>query len=124
MSLDDKFRAAKMPRTIHEYEIPPSLRWDGGPSTVGLRALTVAEELTASKVGGLDYMKAQYEATRMSIASIDGRPVAVKDGEDVALWERGGPKLRSLLVQAYNRLSSPSADEADGFFASATVKVE
>lgn len=107
---------------ITEFTVPKSLCADGGPKTIGMRALTAEMELLAAKLGKHDYMRGQYNATKMAIVELGG--VRVKDREDVdRFWEHASPKLRTLLLKAYDRMSSPAAEEEDGFFASETVKV-
>lgn len=114
-------------RVIRQYTLPESSR--GGdpavphPKTIGMRQLTASEEEMASKLGRLDYMRAQYAATKLSIVSFDDKPVSYGDAALDVFWERSDPKIRSLLLQAYGRLSSPSKEEEDSFFESETVKV-
>lgn len=107
------------------YTIPESLRDSETkrPSNVTMRALTADEELTASRLGRFDVMKSQYAATKLSIVALDGAPVSTADGSTDAFWERSDPRLRSLILQAYNKLSSPTQAEEDAFFKSATARV-
>jgi hypothetical protein len=109
------------------YTIPESIRANPGtaaelPHTVTMRALTADEELQAHKVGGSQYMKSQYDAVKRSVVALDGTPVSYADGGTEHFWAACGPKMRSLLMQAYNRLSSPEASEEADFFASVQIQ--
>lgn len=108
---------------VHTYTIPESLRGEGVPAKVGMVQLTAGQELTASKVGGMDYTKAQYAAAKMSIVQFDGRPVDAVNAEVDKFWERVDPRVRALILSAYNRLSSPKKEDEDSFFASEAVSV-
>jgi hypothetical protein len=106
------------------YTIPEELR-DASkrPETVSLRLLTSDEELQASRAGKFDIMKSQYEATKLMIVALDGKPVSVADGSVDSFWERADPRVRNLLIEAYNRLSSPTRGQQDDFFKSARIEV-
>lgn len=110
------------PRTT--YTVPESMR-DASkqPAKVSFRQLTADEELTASKAGKFDVMRSQYEAVKLSIVAVDGKPVSVADGTVDSFWEHADPRLRSLLIDAYNRLSSPTREESASFFKSAQIEV-
>lgn len=113
-----------MARIVYVYALPESLRKDveGCPGRVGLRALTSREEIDASKVGGYDLTKSQYEAVMRAICELDGKTVTLGTGEVEKFWESCGPKIRALLLQAYNRLSTASEAESTDFFKSEQVK--
>lgn len=112
-----------MSKIQYEYEIPKSLRNGTQAAKVTMRPLTTREEIDASKAGGFDLMKTQYEAVKRSICALDGKSASIMDGEVDKFWEEAGPKLRSLLLQAHNRLSSANMEESDSFFASEQVRV-
>jgi hypothetical protein len=116
---------AKQGRAVHTYTLPDSLRGSlpNMPKKVGLVQLTAEQELMASKIGKFDVMKSQYAATKLSIVEFDGRPVNQGEAEVDKFWERVDSRVRALLLQAYNKLSSPSKEEEDGFFSSETVQV-
>ena len=115
-----------MSKAIHTYTIPESLRngsnGAANPSRVGMQQLNADQELMASKSGKFDYMKAQYAAAKLSIVEFDGARV-LPDGTVDIWWDKADPKLRSLILQAYNKLSSPSAEEDTTFFGSEEVRV-
>lgn len=105
-----------MVRLVHEFTLPVSMKWDGGPAKVGMRQLTAGEEIQVSRVGGFDLMKTQHEATKRSIVEIDGKKVDWGKGEVDELWEACGPKVRTLLISAFNRISGATEEESNGFF--------
>jgi len=116
---------AKRNRVVYEYKIPESLGGgkNGIPCKVALVQLTAEQELMASKIGRFDMMKSQYVATKLSIVEMDGKPSDQADGGLDSFWERCDPRVRSLLLQAYNRVSSPSKEEEESFFGSEVVRV-
>jgi hypothetical protein len=116
---------AKRDRIVFEYNIPESLGGGKGgvPQKVSMTQLTAEQELQASKIGRFDMMKAQYVATKMSIVEMDGKAPDKGGGGLDSFWERCDPRLRSLLLQAYNKISSPTKEEEEGFFGSEVVRV-
>ena len=116
---------AKRDRIVFEYNIPESLGGGKGgvPQKVSMTQLTAEQELQASKIGRFDMMKSQYVATKLSIVEMDGKPSDQADGGLDSFWERCDPRVRSLLLQAYNRVSSPSKEEEESFFGSEVVRV-
>lgn len=113
-----------MARAVHTFTVPESLRNgnDPNPAKIGMQQLNADQELMASKSGKFDYMKAQYAACKLSIVEFDGKRLPPDETVDV-FWDKADPKLRSLLLQAYNKLSSPSDEEDAAFFKSEEVKV-
>lgn len=106
------------------YVIPESLRDSTKkPAEVSLRQLTADEELQAARAGRFDVLKSQYEATKLMIVAIDGKAVSIADASVDSFWERADPRVRNLLVEAYNRMSSPTRGEQDDFFKSARIEV-
>jgi len=89
--------------------------------------LTAGEELMATKIAraqggmGLDYTRSQYEAAKMSIVEVDGRPVDDGTGQVATLWEHCSPRLRSLILQVHQKMHAPTAEEDADFFKSLEV---
>ena len=112
-----------MARMIHEFTIPETLKSEALPRVVSLRQLSADLEMTASKLGRYEVMKSQYEAVKLAIFELDGKPANAANGDVDQFWENAGPKLRSLLMQAYNRISAPSNEEEESFFESQKVRM-
>ena len=110
-------------RPVHTFTIPESLRSTGGPTTVTLVELMATQELDASSLGRYNLLKSQYEAVNLSIYALDGKPVDRTGIELDQFWENTNPRVRSLLLQAYNKISSPSDEEHTSFFDSEKVEV-
>lgn len=108
-------------RGIYTYTLPSTLA--NGVKSIGLRVLTAEEELRASKAGRFDLNRINYEAVKLSIAEFDGKAIGNAEGEIDKFWNRVDPKVRSLLLQAYNKLTSPSLEETASFFGSEVIKV-
>lgn len=110
-------------RPIHTYPIPPTLQSEDFKHTsVGLRLLNVDEELDASKLGRYDLLRTQYEAAKLSICEVDGKPIANDEGAIDRFFEDAGPRLRSLMIEAYKRMASPTREETTVFFGGESVK--
>ena len=112
-----------MIRPTYEYTIPVSLRGEGIPGKIGMKPLTAEQEIQASKVGGFNLMKAQYEAVKRAVAELDGKPANFADGDVDKLWDVMSPRLRALLVSAYSKMTSASEEEESSFFASEKMLV-
>jgi len=110
-----------LPKVVHEFTVPEKLR-NGGPIKIGMRLLTASEEEAASKMGGFNMFKTQYEAAKRSICELDDKPVEAAKGEVEKFWETAHPRLRSLVLQEYQRLSTPSEEEESSFFASENIR--
>lgn len=112
-------------RVAVTYKFPEPMRKaiPSCPTSVSMRALTADEELTASKLGKLDYMRSQYAAAKLAITAVGGKLVTTSDGSTDAFWEAADPKVRSLILQAYNKSCSPDQEDEDSFFGSAEVSV-
>jgi hypothetical protein len=107
-------------KTVHTYTLPEGIR-NGGPTKVGIVQLSADQELLASKMGNFNFTKTQYAAVKLSIVSFDGRPV---DHDSVeSFFDGADARIRSLLLQAYNKMTSPSRDDEDSFFKSEEIQV-
>lgn len=116
--------AAKAVRPRTTYDVPESLRdATGKPAKVSMQTLVADDELQAARSGKFDILKSQYEAVKLAIVALDGKPTSVADGTTDQFWNNCDPKLRTILLDAYNRMSSPSREESDAFFKSAQVEV-
>jgi hypothetical protein len=116
-----------MAKTIYTYTLPESIRAEASngyslPSKISMKSLTADEELQAHRVGRAEYMRTQYDAAKRSIVAFDGTPVSYADGDVDKFWERCGEKVRSLVLQAYNKRTSPKKEDEDSFFASEEVQ--
>jgi len=123
MGLEDKLQVVKHNHVAHVFTIPKTLQKDGVAKKVGIRELTSDEEITASKVGNYNIAKTEYESVKMSICSLDGKSTSNADGDVDAFWNKCGPKVRTLLLKAHNRVNTPQKDEDEDFFKSETVEV-
>ncbi len=119
----EQLQIIRSKHVVYNYKLPASLQRPGCAKTVGMRELTSEEEIRAIKLGDFDYMRAQYEATKMAICVLDGKPVDVANNEADVFFEQIGAKGRTLLMKAHNKLSGPSKEEETDFFKSEAVAV-
>lgn len=112
-----------MAKLFHDFTIPEKLRYEGGPAVVSLQLLSSDQELIASRLGRFDVLKTQYEAVKLSVGALDGAKADPSTGIVDTFWEKAGPKVRSLLLQAYDRISSPTKEDESSFFLSEKARV-
>lgn len=124
-SIEGKIAAARAARPVYTYNIPKSLRGEeeAGPSSIGLTQLTAGQELTAAKIGRFDLTAQQYAAAKLSIVQLNGKPINNNEGDVDKFWDKCDPKLRSLIMQAYNRLTTPAKEDEESFFTSEQIKL-
>jgi hypothetical protein len=108
-------------REIHTFTIPPPLQ--NGIKTVGLVELTAEEELNATKRAQGDGLRLAYEMTKISLVEIDGKTLVRSEGDTDAAFERMHPKVRSLVVSAFNSLHAPDDKETLDFLKSRSSRV-
>lgn len=113
-----------MAKVVTHYPIPTKLRTEGSPASVGISLLSAEQEILASKLGGFNYMRSQYEATKSAICAFDKKPVTDENGDISKFWERTHPKVRALLLEAYNRMTSASDEESKDFFGGEETVIE
>jgi len=108
-------------RTIHTFQIPEII--GGEIKSVGLVELTAAEELMAAKRVKTDPAAYTFQMAKAALAQVNGDPVSVVDGSADRAWERMGPKVRALVVTAWNDISQPTEEAVSGFLQSRKVQV-
>lgn len=108
-------------RPLYVYEVPASL--DVGVRSLGLVELTAGEELMAAKRASGDSMRLAYELSKEALRRLDDRALSAADGSIDVAWSAMSPKLRNLVLSAYNDLHAPAEAEVRGFLKSRTVQV-
>lgn len=109
-------------RPVYTYTVPESLG-DVGARSVGLVELNAGEELMAAKRAMNNPIQLAYELAKEALRAIDGRPLSLGDGSTDVAWGAMCPKLRNLVMAAYNDLHSPEAAEVKGFLKSRQAHV-
>jgi len=130
-SIDEVINASRTGSSevaLHEYAIPKSLlSLADGVTHLGLCELTVDDELTATKRARGDGVRLAFELVRESFRSTgrkgsDGKVartmLSSADGSMDKAWAALHPKLRQLVVTAYNDLHSPKESDVAGFLES------
>ena len=110
---------AKPSRPVHLYDLPAGC----GAKEVGLVELTAGEEQQAGRRGRNDAACVAMELTKAALVEVDGVRVGLADGSTDIAWDKLGPKGRSLVMDAFNTISTPSDGEAVSFRASHRVRV-
>jgi hypothetical protein len=129
-TVDDKFAAARRPRILHTFNIPPTLAWDGsnggpgGKDKITMHELNTGEEKLASKAAGFDLQLAHSEAAKRALHAVDGRLLVYANGDVDTAWEDMGAPVRALCIKAYLRFASAREEDDAAFFESEVVTVE
>jgi hypothetical protein len=113
--------AAQHPSYV--FIIPATVRaWISDPTTVSLREITLAEEMSASQMasGGFGFA---YECLKHAVVSADGQPITWDEAGKERFLEGCSPRVRNLLVKAFSKLHEPAKKEEEDFFAEMRVVV-
>lgn len=91
--------------------------------SIGMRKLTLDEEMKAIQSSAGSNVKAAYLSARMSLVEVDGRVLDKTVGEDESVITRTDQQVRELILSAYADISSVSEVTSKKFLASRKVKV-
>lgn len=119
-----------MKREKHIYTLPVAVRnptVSGAiPEKIGLKELTIDEEERAI-AGVTAPEKVPYRLLKASLAWVKyedeekGHELNLIEAEDEQIYASLSAPARSLLVQAFNQISSPSSEDRDSFLKSLEV---
>lgn len=111
-------------RVVHRFEVPVACRnEDGTPTSIGLYELTAREEMTAAKQTKGDPVRLAAALVRVSLATWDDKPVDRSGGEDEAIWNKMGARLRNLIMAAYAKVNTAGEDETADFLGTHQAQV-
>jgi hypothetical protein len=119
--LEDKLQLVKPARTIHTFTFPAGY---SEYKTIGLVELTSSEELLCTKRAQGDPVRLAFELVKQSVVEVDGKQVSTADGSADMVWDRLGPRARSLALSAYAKLHTADNDVAASFLETATARVD
>lgn len=114
---------------IYRFTIPEKIRDPSrDPQTITLRELSPDDHITAARIASgkateprAISIATQYESAKMAIYLVDGRRIDRASFEEDVLFSKWSPKVQSLVMGAYARISSTTESEDDAFFASMVV---
>jgi hypothetical protein len=118
--------AAQAARPIYVFDLPPveaALDDLYIKKSVGLRKLTMHEELEASDMSRKNSSRAGYCMLIKALVEVDGRTLDKANAEDERIVNNTDPSIRSLLIDAYTDLAGASEDSSALFLKSRKVKV-
>lgn len=129
-SLQDIARALEErdERPVYVYKVPKSIAELTGVQTIGLVEITPKEMIQATRRSDNVKEQALFEMAKLSWRQINGKAIHVDDDaasaeEAWACSKPGWAKLRTLVIQAYNKVNNPTAEENEAFLASESVTV-
>jgi hypothetical protein len=108
----------KSTRALFVFQVPAKLSKEIGVKTIGMVELTPAEEIMSSKTAGNEAYQLAYNLAMQSIRKLDDRAVTTADGSAEEAFRTIGPKGRTLVINAYNRIHQPEGDDTADFLAS------
>jgi hypothetical protein len=111
-------------RTEYVFTVPPTARvWSTDPGTITMVELTFNEEQAASQAAKSHGRNAIYSLATRSVVAFDGKPLTWEANERERAIESCGPKVRALILQAFQKLHAPEdKGEVDSFLESMTVQ--
>jgi hypothetical protein len=110
-------------RIVHVFKVPEKLQKLVKVKTVSLYELSVEEEIMATGRAGQNLLQITYRCAEQALAAIDSRPVSLSDGTADVAYAKMHPKLRQLVVRAYNAIHNPEKDELDDFLGSQLAEI-
>lgn len=125
-SVLQQHQAQQAARAIYEFDLPEelvALQDKYVKKTIGLRKLTMREEMDALDRSGGSSAKAGYLMTLTALAEVDGRPVDRTNAEEEVIMNNTDPQIRSLIVDGYTNISGVTQKQTDTFIKSRRVKV-
>lgn len=128
MSLQEQLGQPAKQRPIHTFTFPKVLQDQHGIESVGLRELTVEEDLMAiarsQTVGGaIVSARVAYERVKAALAEVNGAPVSLGDGTTDKAFAEFPQPIRELVGAAYAKVSTVEEDLANAFLKSQQVRV-
>lgn len=114
---------AVIKRTMHTFTVPETLVAEVGVAKISVSELTAEEEMMATRRSGGDQVRLVWELAKESLRRIDDMPVSTGNGTVDAHWNRMHPKLRQMVIGAYNSVHSPDRDESKAFLGSREIEV-
>ncbi len=121
-----KYEEQQAKRPVYIFDLPEeaqALDDEYIKKSIGLRKLTMQEELQALEMAHNKPAHAAFYMLVTSLVEVDGRAVNKGDGEDERIVNNADPMIRSLLVDAQASLSGPTNVSKDAFLKSRRVKV-
>lgn len=109
-----------MDQIKHAFTIPQNLHREGVAKALTMREPSATDEVLAAKTPG---GAGAFAAVKNCIVELDGKKVEQAGVEVEQFWSNCGPKVRSLLMNAYLRLFSADEEETQAFFGSQVTSV-
>ncbi len=110
-------------REIFTWDIPDEILLESTTTkSIGLAYLTPMEEKAAIRRANGDAIAMAFELAMASLCEWNVGKVAIHDGTSDIAYAAMHPKVRSLLVEAYSDLSTPSKAATVAFQKSRRVR--
>lgn len=112
---------ARKPRPLYVFKVPASVGSE--IKSVGLVQLTVSEEIALGDACASQRNRLPMALAKASLVQVDGKLVGDADDSREIAWSKMGPKVRALILLAYNKLHIPQDDALEAFLKSEEVVV-
>lgn len=108
------------PKRYFTFDIPEEMQEECmGIKNFTLKELTANDEMNSAKRSGQDVMRLPFELAKAAIAEYQAEggpiPVSVADETIDIFLERMGPQGRNLVMDAYQKVSSPGGGAISTF---------
>lgn len=115
----------KAARTVHTFDIPEGLVKSTGTEirTIGIMELTAEEEMMAAKRIQGEAVRLPFEQAKESMRYINGKLVQTHDGSADKVWADMHPKIRNMVVIAFNRVHQSGREDLDSFLNSGQISI-
>lgn len=115
-------RAAES-RTRYTFKVPTKARMrETDPTSVTLVEVTLKEQQDATRVAEANKIPAGIEMLKHAVVEADGKKLTWANGEREVFIEQLSPKVRTLLLQAFNHIHSPADEDEADFLGSMTAQ--
>ncbi len=109
------------PRETFRYTLPAHIQKETGVATLTLVQLTAEEEIMATNRARNDQIRLAWELVKESVYAVNDQRTTSADGSIDKAWAGLHPRVRNLLMNAFNDLHNPTKEDAASFLGSRQV---
>lgn len=110
-------------RTRYTFKVPPKARMrESDPTSVTLVEITMKEQQEATRTAQANKVQVGLEMLKFAVVEADGKPLSWKGNEREIWLDQVSPKVRTLLLQAFNHIHAPADEDEADFLASMTAQ--
>lgn len=115
-------------RTVYTFTVPKKLQGTNDEEqgtmkveTVGLVELRGGEEIEAAERAQNNLVRGNVELVKAAVRWVNGKAVHSYDGSVDKVWNRCDPRVRGLILNAFQRIHTPEKIDTETFLGSVSV---